>query len=460
MFNLRATIALAFLLSPLGCASFSLNPTKWEAPSFVGTSPAPPGTPEWWKKNKKDAELVVGQGWRVPGFDGYYDDQGRPIRTKVAKVVEREKVKKASLLEDLNMSDSVAQMKEKIGFGADQVLAEKLYAEGEALFRAQEYGDAAEKFEQAAKRWPNSKVQQDSYFYMAECQFFDKQYPEAVDSYTLLLEKHPNSRHLDKVVHRQFEIARYWEQYHKYDPDWPTTPNVTDETRPLFDTLGRAMKTYDNIRLNDPTGPLADDAIMATANSYFLRERYADADYHYGLLREEYPRSEHQFEAHILGLQCKLRLYQGEDYVDAPLVEAKKLVKRLKVQFAGELSDEERQRLAEIQGKLNQKLAERQLRMAEYYDDLEHYGSAKFYYGQIVREFPDTPIAEEARARFVELGGKPDHPRQKLEWLVDIFPESSERQSIKQVPMLEQADTTRIASEPQNIPADDSSVYR
>ena len=108
------------------------------------------------------------------------------------------------------------------------------------------------------------------------------------------------------------------------------------------------MKTYENIRLNDPTGPLADDAIMATANSYFRRGRYNDADYQYDLLRKEYPRSDHQFNAHMLGLQCKLRKYQGPDYDGTPLEEAEQLVKQQRTQFAGELDATSSRRLAEI----------------------------------------------------------------------------------------------------------------
>ena len=129
---------------------------------------------------------------------------------------------------------------------------------------------------------------------------------------------------------------------------------------PLFDTLGRAMKVYENIRLNDPTGPLADDAIMATANSYFRRGRYNDADYQYDLLRKEYPRSDHQFNAHVLGLQCKLRKYQGPDYDGTPLEEAKQLVKQQQMQFAGELDRDQRQRLAEIDAQVNRQLATRE----------------------------------------------------------------------------------------------------
>ena len=81
---------------------------------------------------------------------------------------------------------------------------------------------------------------------------------------------------------------------------------------------------------------------MATANIYFDRGRFDDADYHYTLLRREYPRSELQFEAHLLGLQAKLRKYQGEDYDGTPLEEAKTLVKQLRSQFAGRLSTKKR----------------------------------------------------------------------------------------------------------------------
>src|SRR5690606_15996725 len=142
-------------------------------------------------------------------------------------------------------------------------------------------------------------------------------------------------------------------------------------TRPLFDTIGRSMKNYENIRLNDPTGPLADDAIMAMANSYFLRGRYNDADLQYELLRKEYPRSDHQYDAHILGLQCKLRKYQGPDYDGTPLEESQVLVKQLKVQFNGQLDADQRERLAEIDGMLKKELATRDYQMAQHFDGIK-----------------------------------------------------------------------------------------
>jgi outer membrane protein assembly factor BamD (BamD/ComL family) len=329
-------------------------------------------------------------------------------------------------------------------------VAQAAYTEAEDLFRRQEYADAAKKFKEAHSRDATGELEQNALFYMGESYFFNNEYPKAVAKYGDLLDKYPNSQHLDKVVRRQFDIARYWEKYQEYNPNWVTTPNFVDDTRPWFDTLGNAIKTYENIRLKDPPGPLADDAIMATATSYFLRGRYNDADYQYQLLREEYPQSEHQYEAHILGLQCKIRKYQGPNYDGTPLEEAKKLVKQLKQQFGSQLSAEERDRLNVQLASLNEALAERDWAIAQYYDETKHYISAKYYYSKIARDYPTSTLGTKARERYEQILGEPDHPESSIGWLLDMVPENAERKTLQQVPLLAPESRIEVANNPQS----------
>ena len=75
-------------------------------------------------------------------------------------------------------------------------------------------------------------------------------------------------------------------------------------------------------------------------------------------------------------MQAKLRKYQGEDYDGTPLEEAKTLVKQLNSQFSGRLSKEEKDRLATVEGELNQEIATRDYRMAAYYDKKSDFGAA------------------------------------------------------------------------------------
>ena len=153
----------------------------------------------------------------------------------------------------------------------------------------------------AADRWPDSPLEEDALFLQGESEFFSDQYSKAHDTYGGLLKKYANTRHLDTVVAREFAIGRYWEQMYDANPTWPTTPNVTDNSRPMFDTFGYAIQAYERVRQYDPTGPLADASLMALGNAYFRHGQYEDAAYNYDTLRKEYPNSKYQMKAHLLG---------------------------------------------------------------------------------------------------------------------------------------------------------------
>jgi TolA-binding protein len=431
---------------------------------------APVGSAQWWKTHKANAVFHEGLGYKVEGVDGYFGGDGRPMQGPVAPetVIEAgEKKDETGLIPGLDPHEQYTKIKTAVGLGPNEQIARKDYVEGDRLFREKKYKAAAEKFQAAIDRGPHSAIEQDAMFMLAESYFYDDRYIKARDAYDGLVKEHANTRYMDKVIDHEWAIARYWEQYEQRHPDWLATPNAWDKTRPWFDTIGHAIKTYDSIRLNDPTGPRADDAIMATANIYFARGKYDDADYHYTLLRKEYPRSELQFEAHLLGLQAKLRKYQGENYDGTPLEEAKVLVKNLNSQFGSRLKPEEKQRLTLVSAQLNKEVASRDFRMAGYYDRKKDYGAAKHYYAAVIEKYPDTELSQKSRERYAEIKGEPENPAKPLGFLVDLLPENRERTRVARIPELQKggslnnggtrlvdapkpgADQTETASQPQ-----------
>jgi outer membrane protein assembly factor BamD (BamD/ComL family) len=410
------------------------------------------GTPQWWKKHKKNAVFVEGQGYRVEGYDGYFDGLGRPISAPVDPATVSalgEEKSDVGLLPGLDPHVQYNKMKAAVGLGPNEQYARQAYVEGDREFREKSYKAAAEHFQTAVTRGPHSAIEEDAMFMLAESYFFGDQYIKARDAYDALVKEYSNTRYLDTVIDREWKIARYWEEKDLEYHHWKLTPNLIDKTRPWFDTRGHAIKAFESIRLNDPTGPRADDAILATANIHFRYREFEDADYNYGLLRREYPRSELQFEAHLLGLQAKLRKYQGEDYDGTPLEEAKMLVKQLNSQFSGRLSNEEKDRLVTVEGQLNQEIATRDYRMAAYYDKKKDYGAAKFYYAQVIKKYPDTELATKSRERAGEIKEEPDRPPKRLAFLVGLFPESSERTRVARIPELQKGGT-RLAEAPAN----------
>jgi len=321
---------------------------------------------------------------------------------------------------ELEPANLYSSFKKAWGQGPSEAIARDLYAQGDALYRAKDYLDAAKKYAAAADRWPDTTLEENALFMSGEAYFFANRYSDADDQYGLVLKKFSNSRYTNMIVARQFAIGVYWVQCDHVHPHFSLTPNFTDKTRPTFDTFGYAVKEFDFVRINDPRNKLADEATMDVGNAYFLRGDYDDADYYYKLIRSEYPKSIHQKDAHLLGIQAKLRRYQGTGYDDRPLKEAEELVDQTIAQFGRELGDE-RQRLVTTKEQIHAQMAVRSWSVAQYYEKGSHYAAARIYYNDIVKEYPQTELAQKSRDRLVAIQKLPDNPPDYFEFLAIAF---------------------------------------
>lgn len=284
---------------------------------------------------------------------------------------------------------------------------------------------AAKLFEDAAEKWPESELEQNAYYMAGESSFFADHYWDAETNYEMLLKKYQNSKYIDAVQPRRFAIAQYWLELHRKDPKAFYELNFFDEATPTRDAFGHAMRVYDRIRLDDPTGKLADDATLALGNAYFAAGKFMKADEYYTDLRKTFPSSEHQFQAHFLGLKSKLEAYQGPDYSADAINGAEKLVDQIRKQFPVE-AQREREFLDRESARIRYLKSERDWLMAQRFDRRTEYGAARLYYSGLVADYPETPFGGRAKQRLQEIGGEPAIPEQPLDWLVAMFPEDDE----------------------------------
>ena len=406
------TILAVCLAAAGGCALW--NPPPLDKP------PLSSDQAQWWQENRQRARYVKGKGYYVEGTSGFFDHEGRKVASEMGGILEEEK---RGLLAGLAPKRLLKNAKKAVGQGPNEKIARKALAEGDDLFRQKKFVKAAKAYRKAYKRWPDSPLEEETIFKAGESEFFADRYTQAEDEYGLLVKKFSSTQYLSQLTERRFAIARYWEELNRAHPRFVLIPNLFDKTIPRFDTGGHAIKTYERIRLDDPIGPRADDAVMATANYYFLKGRWDDADYHYGLLRSEFPKSEHQFQAHLLGLRCKLLRYQGPGYDGTQLNEAEDLATQILVQFSRELSDE-RERVVQVRAEIRSQRALREWEMAEFYAKNEYYGGARHYFTKVVEDFPETKLAAESGRRLEEFQGEPDNPDPPFEWLVNLLPTS------------------------------------
>jgi outer membrane protein assembly factor BamD (BamD/ComL family) len=313
-----------------------------------------------------------------------------------------------------------AKFMKSMGYGPDEAIARVQFREGEALFREKKYAEAAPKFYTASWRWPDSTLEENALFLEGECYFFDDQYGKAEDAYDALLKAHGNTRYLDTVMWRLFAIARYWEQMDALQPHWAVTANFNDKTRPWFDTWGNAIGAYESIHLHDPRGPLADSAVMAMANMYFRAGQYEDAAFRYDILRKDYPKSKYQLKAHLLGLESKMRMYQGPIYDVQALKDAAEIADQTLRQFRGRLGDEEA-KVLQTRAQIVVLRAQREWIMGQYYDNKKYYAAARQYYKFLLDTYPRTSYADLARTRLEQIRNEPDSPPNHFKWLTQVF---------------------------------------
>ncbi len=350
---------------------------------------------------------------------------------------------------DLNPKNFGKTAKRLTGNGPNKDLARQLYREADDLFkqaaaappgnRAHIFEMAGPKFMAAADRWPDSQLAMDAMYMAGECYFFADAYPQANLCYEKLVKAFPNNRYLDAVDKRRFAIAKFWLDTNHESPEPFYYVNWTNKSRPWRDVRGHGMRVFDKIRVDDPTGRLADDATLAAGNEYFAEGKFYKSDEYYTDLRQAYPTSEHQFLAHFLGIKSKLNSYMGPAYGGTMLDETEKLIKQTRRQFPKE-AEQEREFLDRAAAEVRFRKAEQLMHLAQFYDSREEYRAAEFYYTKIVRDFRDTPLAQRAESRASEITGLPPVPSQPLPWLVALFPESD-----KVKPLLAASEADRLA---------------
>ncbi len=302
------------------------------------------------------------------------------------------------------------------------------YLAATEIFKEERYDDARKAFKKVAKKYKKSEIREDALFMQAESAWQQDQYAIAHDAYAILLKEYPSTRHMNVVSERLFKIGRLWldfpevaklQEIHQVNFDQPTkelpseeppkvpkstpifVPNFRDKQKPLFDTAGNGVAALSAVWMNDPTGPLADDAMMLVASYHARRGNYVEADRFFQMLRETFPHSPHVENAFVLGSHVKLMSYQGPNYENRTLQEAQLLKEStLKLYPNNREADRIRDELAKIE---DAKALDLWTKVG-FYLRKDKKRSAAIYCHEVINQYPKSPYASQARAKLVELG--------------------------------------------------------
>ncbi|NQV26912.1 MAG: outer membrane protein assembly factor BamD [Rhodopirellula sp.] len=269
-------------------------------------------------------------------------------------------------------------------------------------------------------------IREEAIFYLAESLFQQNSLADATSNYQLLVKDYPSTRYMDESTRRLFEISKQWLgvdgfattdeirqvnaedgadnaplSSQKTNSRFSAIPNLTDRSRPVFDKGGHALKALKTIWLNDPSGPLADDALMLAATFYLRSENYREADRLFTILREQFPKSPHLQNAFVLGSHVKLMSYQGAAYDEQLLADSKQL-KEQSLRLFPDLPEGDRVR-NELK-MIYEAEAKREWELAVFYEKKHKPKAVQLSCQEILAKYPNSAYASQARSKLAELG--------------------------------------------------------
>jgi outer membrane protein assembly factor BamD (BamD/ComL family) len=334
--------------------------------------------------------------------------------------------------DDFSPSQIGTTLKTRLNAGEDKTIAENAYNEGKQLY--QQDGDqheavfvkAANKFRTAESLWPDSSLGEDALFYQGESYFFANRYVQSNRAYEGLISQYSGTRYLDRAEQRRYSIAIYWLDLKK---SGAPILAINDPKRPKVSLASEARRILHRIRIDDPSGKLADDATFALGSAYMAINQHEDAAETFSYLRKDYPGSEYQFRSQMLELESRLKSYRGPDYDGLPLVEADKLRKQIVAQFPDQ-SQEHIDILNQQSSLIKNQLAQRDVQIGEFYESKGQNLAAKIYYEKAQADHADTIFENDLSERITAVASKPATPTPPAQWLTRIFPDGTPEKPI------------------------------
>ncbi len=288
--------------------------------------------------------------------------------------------------------------------------AEAQFHEAERLFQQGKLSEAERAFVRLAKKHKGTPWGEKGQFYAAEAQFQAGRYVAAHDSLERLIADYPGTEFLDKLVNREYTIAQSW--LATDDPKGEGEAEGAmpwyarfDGRKPLVDTQGNALQVLEHVRHHDPTGPLADDAVMKIADMKMANQDYEGAATYYDQLISEHPKSPLLAKAQLAGIDARMKGYIGPEYDGTGLERASQQVKQHMTLFPERPAGDEK--LYHTLDLINDQKAERTFVTGDYYQRIGKVPSAEFYFGTVVHRWPKSEWAAKAKTRLAALAKAP-----------------------------------------------------
>lgn len=245
-----------------------------------------------------------------------------------------------------------------------------------------------------ALRWvldhKDSPLRDRGLYLVAEAFF---QYGDRIKSFYYLdelMDEYPESSYFYRALEKQYEIADAYLRGYKR----------RFMLIPLFSAEDEAIEMLYRIQQRSPGSPLAEKALLRTADYYYSSGDYELAADAYAAYARNYPRSPALPQTRLRQAFSAYAQFRGLRFDPTELVNARAQLVDL-IQAYPDLAA--RDNLPAIIARIDQTLAEKIYVTAEYYRRTSQPKGAVWNYRYLIESYPDEPAADLARKRLEKM---------------------------------------------------------
>lgn len=273
---------------------------------------------------------------------------------------------------------------------ADDDPPEVKYDKAQRYFSASRWAEAADAFHRVWTDHPKSELASDAQFYEADARYGQGKFNGAFELYKRYLRDWPLSPHAPIIQRRMYDMGTYTIQAGRHG------------FLGIFDYSSEGVDQLDYLVSVFPHGDLADDALIFMAD-FEWRERQTHAAIgHLHDLIDNYPLSEWALEARVRLARAYRDLNRGTRY-DADSLQRSAAEYRAYIELVTSDADRAREyaeKLGTARSELadvEELLARKRIEAAEFYLRMGNAGAARSELRNVIRDFPRSQAAREAR---------------------------------------------------------------
>lgn len=259
------------------------------------------------------------------------------------------------------------------------------------------YKKALEETTKFSKFFPSSEVADDNQYLRGEIRMKQGNYKAAAKEFQQVLKNYPSTELYQQAIAQQYVIGDHFydEGQRKMGKKWALM-----KKRPLK----RASDVYGMVIENQPFTPEAAQAQYKVGLCHYAREEYTEAAFEYRRVVEDYAASEWVDDASFGLAQVYTAASRPPDFDQTNSALAVRAIDDFKSQFP---TDTRTTELDPKRQEMRNKMAEGQLRSANFYVKRREFLSARIYYELIAKDFADTPAAAKAQEWLAANPGAP-----------------------------------------------------